>query len=163
MLLCRITSYNVCYTKLLRTYSVSGQGIGGMYRPFRGSFGLVSDRSNSSSSADIELPMLEVGAGVAFRVGGNCATNSSNSTSGAWTSGSNAILNAYSFKTPDGASDDYENVYFKQAGEKTYDEDVNLYNSIGANNPVRVKIDANGYAYNKLELNNGSMIRNNFV
>jgi len=122
------------------TYSVSGQGIGGMYRLHRGSFGVVNDRSVKNVSAEIDLPPFEAGGGTGFHVGTNIGLTISDSETGAWTYGDNQIREKFNFD-PASTSTEYENVYFKQAGEKVYDEEVNIFNNLGGFEPVRVKIN----------------------
>ncbi|MBN2833711.1 MAG: hypothetical protein JXR48_01965 [Candidatus Delongbacteria bacterium] len=126
------------------TYSVSGQGIGGMYRLHRGRFGIVDDREESSGEGNVDLALFEAGGGTGFHIGTNIGLSYTHSNSGAWSSGDEFLREKFSFEEPTTSNSDYENVYFKQAGEKTYDEDQDLFDNIGGFNAVRVGITVLG-------------------
>jgi hypothetical protein len=118
-------------------YSVSGQGIGGMYRPHRGDIGILHDDHmlNQTRSGSIGL---EFGFGNEFHFGVNANVNYAKSTSGAWHDG---YADKLDFQTPDYSNDPlYEPAYFKNAGEKT-PSDVSFYNKYGADQPVRLALD----------------------
>jgi len=101
--------------------SVSGQGIGGSYRPFRGDFGQVYDPyvSNPSASGSIGV---ELGAGGIAKIGVDVTVNSVNSQSGRWKDPSNQAHsnNKFTASTNDPS---YEKVYYKEANEKSVDAD----------------------------------------
>lgn len=120
------------------TYGVSGQGIGGSYRPFRGDIGYVFD-NQSFTTNDNDALTVELGFGGYVHVGTNVTLIDVFSKTGKWKSDNPAI---YSLThTQKGKGNDFENVYFKEANEKTVDSDPNFYNSIGKDNPVRFDVN----------------------
>jgi hypothetical protein len=121
-------------------FSVSGQGIGGMYRPFRSDWGYVFDNEMKSYSIDIPLPGIELGAGNLGRGGLNMSVNGSNSRSGKW-SEDNPVADVLKFRNKGhGGNDLYEDYYFKQAGEKVVETDPDMMHQMGDFDPVRVDI-----------------------
>lgn len=125
-------------------YSIQGQGVGGMFRPFRGQIGyvrdgLVTDRS-SSASAGVELEV-----GVGGHTGYNARTSNTTSYTGGWETNVTPFLKE---KTTNNQKD-YEKTYFKSVGEiKRDDEGEGLLNSMGEKLPVTLKIDETRNALN---------------
>jgi hypothetical protein len=114
-------------------YSVSGQGIGGMYRPMRNDFGVAKDQEvtseSSGGSAGVDLgPAL-------IHVGANLSLNHAISKSGLW---SNAMTTRASFTTTEVGSL-YEPWYFKSHGESTTEEIASLTN-LGGERAVRTRL-----------------------
>jgi hypothetical protein len=106
-------------------YSVSGQGIGGMYRPYRSEVGHVRDPyvENNGGGGSVGL---EAGFADIVHYGANVTETNSTSTSGDW-------KDATIFKfqnTRSNANPDNETYYFKQAGEKT-EVDENFLLKVG--------------------------------
>ncbi|MBS1652277.1 MAG: hypothetical protein JSU07_09735 [Bacteroidetes bacterium] len=120
------------------TYGVSGQGIGGSYRPFRGDVGYVFD-NQSYTTTDNDALTAEVGLGGYVHVGTNVTVIDVLSNSGKWKSDNAAISTMIS--TSKGNGNDFENVYFKEANEKAVDSDPTFYNQIGQDNPVRFDVN----------------------
>lgn len=94
-------------------YSISGQGTGGMFRPFRNDIGTVSDpkldSDNDNFSSNVEAG-FGTGFGGLFEIGTNVNMLFYSMKTGAWK------------KRPFLASQTgslFENVFFKQAGELT--------------------------------------------
>ncbi len=128
-------------------YSVNGQGVSGMFQPFRSQVGYVYSDETQNNSADIGGG-AEVSAGVAFHVGFDAEMTVSDSKTGAWEEDNNALT---SFQP--GASDyaDYEEVYFKNVGDLSVDENLENFEgagetNLGAYNPIRLKIGGGKYA-----------------
>lgn len=109
-------------------YSVSGQGTGGSFRPFRNDFGSVYDPAVSSSGSDFSLE-FEAGIGNLFEVGSDISISNSDITSGPWNDYKRPFTNKE-------AGSIYENVYFKQAGEATA-VNPGLFNAIQGINPIK--------------------------
>jgi len=131
------------------TYGVSGQGIGGSYRPFRGDIGYVFDAQNYTTNDNATLT-VELGFGGYVHVGTNVTVIDVASTSHKWTSGNSA---AYTMiNTSKGNGNDFENVYFKEANEKTVDSDSTFYERAGRDNPVRFDVNFGQFNHN---VNNG--------
>jgi hypothetical protein len=108
-------------------YSVSGQGTGGSFRPFRNDFGSVFDPVVSSTSDNFSLN-LEAGIGNLFSIGGDGTASSTDVTSGPWQDYQRP------FKSREAGST-FENTYFKQAGELT-SVDPSFFSSINGLAPV---------------------------
>ncbi|OJU74634.1 MAG: hypothetical protein BGO09_04775 [Bacteroidetes bacterium 47-18] len=103
-------------------YSVNGQGTGGMFRPFRNDMGTIYDPKLYTLSGN-DNKSLEVGgpiglSGGLLEVGVNNATMAVLNKSGV---GSKGNLKEHVFRFRSGEVNRvYENVYFKNAGEYTY-------------------------------------------
>jgi hypothetical protein len=117
-------------------YSVSGQGIGGMYRPFRNDVGILFDSEVRNFTAGIDYPGIETGIGGVFHFGMDVSVNESDAYSGKWND-ENDIRSAFSFR---GETEDYEAYYFKQAGEKIPDADEAMFNNLGDFDAVRINL-----------------------
>ncbi|MBL0048939.1 MAG: hypothetical protein IPP32_12680 [Bacteroidetes bacterium] len=128
-------------------YSVSGQGVGGSYRPFRSDIGHVYDAESSTTSDSYSLSG-EVGVGNIWHVGVDIAQTDVNTTSGRWREGNNAI-NKLNFKSSNG-DPLYEPVYFKEANEKSVESDPTFFASANGFDAKRVNINTatkfNAYA-----------------
>lgn len=120
------------------TYGVSGQGVGGSYRPMRSEIGYVYDPSGYTTNDDINI-VTECGVGNLVKLGTDISVTDVNGQSGKWKS-SNDGIGKLAF-TSKGKGNDYENVYFKEANEKTVDDDPAFYASAGSDNPVSPTID----------------------
>ncbi len=121
-------------------YGVSGQGIGGSYRPVRNDIGYVFDAESYSTSGDFSLS-VELGVGNSFHAGGDVMVNTVNTYSKPWTN-DNKASNLLAFRAT-GADDTYEKFYFKEASEKTVDQNANWIPSIGGYEPVRIQLKEN--------------------
>lgn len=119
------------------TYGVSGQGIGGSYRPFRGDVGYVFD-NQSYTTNDNDALTVEVGMGGYVHVGSNVTIIDVMSTTGKWKSDNAALYSMV--HTAKGNGDAFENVYFKEANEKSVDSDPTFYDRIGKDDPVRFDV-----------------------
>jgi hypothetical protein len=123
------------------TYGVSGQGVGGSYRPFRSEVGHVFDPAGYTTSDDA-LVTVEMGVGAWFHVGGDIGITDVNGKSGKWKDGNNSI-NSMKFSQY-GSNLDYESVYFKEANEKTVESDTSFYASAGNEQLTLPHIDISG-------------------
>ncbi|TDX02072.1 hypothetical protein [Dinghuibacter silviterrae] len=94
-------------------YSISGEGTGGMFRPYRGDIGYVRDPVMHSKAASAG-GSIDLGAGDVFHGGIDARFSYTTTTSGAWTD--NNLLAAQNGFTQ--ADSTYENVYFKNPSEK---------------------------------------------
>lgn len=132
------------------SYTVQGQGIGGMYRPFRGDVGTVFDSYVYNTSVSGRAG-LDLASGDVVKVGVNAGETFNFSASGRWTGGDGKIRDALAFKSRGdallGGSVLHEPFYFKQAGEmvavdRTFHDDRLL-----GTDPVRLLVDKQGEAY----------------
>lgn len=108
-------------------YSVSGQGTGGSFRPFRNDFGSVYDPAVSSGASETGV-QLEVGIGNLFEIGSDITVSNTEITSGPW----DAYKRPFTGQQPGSI---YENTYFKQAGEATA-VNSGLFSAIQGTSPM---------------------------
>lgn len=103
-------------------YAISGQGVGGMYRPHRGDIGVLFD-NQMSTRKDNAIPdinvSVETGYGNFVHFGSDLTLIDASVTTGRWND-CNMLGSAIDFIDPDKIADPlYEPAYFKVAGEKT--------------------------------------------
>jgi len=108
-------------------YSVSGQGTGGSFRPYRNDFGSVYDPLISSGGDDVSVN-LEVGLGNLFELGTDVSVSRTDIVSGPW----DAYKRPF---TQRNSGSIYENVYFKQAGEAS-EVNAGIFNAIQGLSPL---------------------------
>jgi hypothetical protein len=101
-------------------YSVSAQGTGGSFRPFRNDVGTVYDPATGGDESLSASLALEAGLGYYFEVGGDVSINHNIAKTGPW------LTADFQGEKPGTL---YEKLFFKQAGELTY-------NRQAANNPL---------------------------
>jgi hypothetical protein len=106
-------------------FSVSGQGVGGSYRPFRSDMGHVFDPATTSTSDGYSIG-IEIGLANVFHWGVDLSLNNVIGRSGRWKDGNLAAEKLVHRKTTGDPL--YENYYFKEANEKSVDEDTDFYN-----------------------------------
>lgn len=137
-------------------YSVQGQGVGGMFRPYRSQVGyvydpMVSDFANGNNVG------VEIGMANTAHVGVDIKNTPSNSRSGVW-SNSNTMI-SYLDEQTTGNRPDYEKAYFKNVGDLSADKEPGYAeNDLHGYMPMRVGIkddsqnDFNRYAKNQFEV-----------
>ncbi len=119
-------------------YSVSGQGAGGSYRPFRSDMGNVFNPETSTTSDGYSLG-VEVGIGNLFHGGADFVVNNINTVSKKWDESDNyAIRNLSYQKNPNDPL--FEGAYFKEANEKSVDSDPSFFAKQGGANAERVTL-----------------------
>lgn len=126
-------------------YSVSGQGVGGSYRPYRGQVGFVF--SNKATNRSVTAPFsLEAGGGTWAKVGASGSLTVVDAETGVWKDGSgrfkgkNKAYSVLNFQKK-GANPDFENVYFKNANEMSVNSDEGHYSIFGEDQPVRLVLE----------------------
>lgn len=117
-------------------YSVTGQGIGAMYRPIRNDIGIVHDPESISESSGTSIGVD--GAPALSHVGLNLMVNYSKSVSGEWKE-KNLMASQTGFQSAV-ANDAFEPWNFKVHGELT-GERRSILNVVGGIDAVRVAID----------------------
>lgn len=122
-------------------YSVQGQGVSGMYRPYRNQVGYVFDAEVQDGSSSSSLG-VEIGTGNAFHLGVDFETSSINSRSGLWES-DNYMLPQ--LKESDDYNPNYEKVHYKNVGDLSVDRDYGMFNSVGGYHAVRVSYVGNKF------------------
>lgn len=119
-------------------YAVSGQGVGGSYRPFRSDVGYVYDAAAYSTSDGLAIGG-EYGFGNVAHAGGDITVNNTYTSSGRWVSGNNAQSRMR--YTDAGGYATYEPWYFKEANEKSVDSDPGFYQAYGNDKPQYFELD----------------------
>ena len=116
-------------------YSVSGQGIGGMYRLHRNDVGVVQDPDYSNMGGANTGGGLQFGLGelAHFAVQGQASLTTI--IENVW---NNPVTNALQFQEGDNSQTNplYEKVYFAQAGEKTVNDNDAFFKNMGGYDPV---------------------------
>jgi hypothetical protein len=122
-------------------FNVSGQGIGGVYRPHRSDVGIVhEDHMTGSSNSD--RFGAEFGIADLVHGGYNADVNHSSVESGIWHQGA---ISALDFKFADYDHNPLdEPVYFKNAGEKSV-VDADYINNLWGDQPKRLALPAADY------------------
>ena len=130
-------------------YSVNGQGVGGMFRPFRSQVGQINDELVQDDSDSFQLG-VEVEATTSIHAGVNFVAAPSNSRTGIWNT--KALKNFTQKREDVKEADekiDYEPVYFKYVGEPRVDKDYELFESLGGYNPIALEIGGANSSFNK--------------
>lgn len=119
------------------TYSITGEGIGGMMRPYRNDMGMVYDHAMKSKSYSGSIG-AELGLAAIKHLGVDLDVTVATTTVGEWAK-ENVLRKVAGFKRASGL---YENVYFKNPGERTA-VDQEYYNRIGGDQLMRVDFNSN--------------------
>ena len=116
-------------------YSVQGQGVSGMYRPFRNQVGFVYDPEvfDNSLAADMGI---EIGTGNAFHMGIDFEVSSTDGHSGLWDEDNYILMY---LKENYNYNPKYEKVHYKNVGDLSVDQDYSMFGSVGDYNAVRVE------------------------
>lgn len=119
-------------------YSISGEGTGGMFRPYRGDIGYVRDNYMRSKSSSDKLT-LDIGSGQIFHGGVDFNYTKSYSESNPWMA-NNRLEQYLHFHTNDS---DYQAIYFRNPGEKTTNAQ-SYYAAVGGELVMRARLDGDG-------------------
>jgi hypothetical protein len=111
-------------------YSVSAQGTGGIFRPFRNDNGFVYDPRMNSSNIN-QTGGLEVGIGGIAEVGANYQSFETSMKSGPWDDAQRKFMK----NARNGSL--FENSYFKQAGELT-EVPQSYYTALNGTAPISI-------------------------
>jgi hypothetical protein len=114
------------------TYSITGEGIGGSFRPYRGDVGYMRDHLMQTKSGSGSTG-FEIGAGQSVHWGGDFQINYATATQRAWTS-ANLMERRVQFNESDST---YEAVYFRNPGEQTTNSQA-YFDKIGGDDVVSV-------------------------
>jgi hypothetical protein len=115
-------------------YSISGEGTGGMFRPYRGDVGFVRDYTVRTKSKSDRFS-LDLGFGSYFHGGVDFSFTNSFTENNEWKSQND--LNKYiGFRQSDS---NFQAVYFRNPGEKTTNAQA-YYESVGNDALLRVKL-----------------------
>ena len=122
-------------------YSVQGQGIGGMFRPYRSQVGQLNDEFVKDESAGYSLG-LEIEGGPGFHTGFNFTKAPSSSHTGIWNTDALRLFKQGKEHLKKG---DYEPVYFKYVGEPRVDRDYEMFENLGGYAPAALDIIGNSF------------------
>lgn len=140
-------------------FSISGQGVSGQFRPFRGDVGVLYDHecTNTSLSGNVGV---EFGGPPDLLHGGiQLGLNYSQTTTDQWTA-DNDFATKVSFQSLQSGNTNYEPYYIKSVGEKTIN-DTAYYSAIGGTSATNVQLDENGgnvRARNIFDYNNSTIV-----
>jgi hypothetical protein len=119
------------------TWSISGEGTGGMFRPYRSDIGYVFDPKMSTKSKNDAIS-VDLGFGSILKAGVDYNGIDAVTRNSAWT-GDNQLVGVTPFREADTT---FENVYFKNPGEKTSVDKV-YQQAIGGDRLMRVDLTGN--------------------
>lgn len=115
-------------------YSITGEGTGGMFRPYRGDLGFVRDHFMQTKSGSDKLS-IDLGFGNLFHGGVDFALTRAFTENNPWVK-ENDLATYLKFKESDTT---FEAVYFRNPGEKTTNSQ-DYYNSIGGDELIRARL-----------------------
>jgi len=118
-------------------YTVTGQNMGGSFRPYRSAVGHVFDARTTCQGSGGSLG-AEVAAGGIAHFGGDIIVNDQHSWTGDWTADAPASSNLRFGHTGGSAP---EKVFFREANEPVVDRDPAQYVNYGAASPKRLTLD----------------------
>lgn len=118
------------------TYSIQGQGVSGMYRPYRSQVGYVYDPEVTDWSGSGTVG-LEFGSGNTAHFGVDVQANVVKSSSGMWSSQNKM---SPKLQHSPGTRPDYETVYYKNVGDLSVDQDFGMFDQTGRYKPMHVNI-----------------------
>jgi hypothetical protein len=119
-------------------YSISGEGISGSFRPYRGDVGYIHDHSVTTKSENSRIS-AELGFAQYFHGGVDFDHTTSVTQTGAWVQ-NNDILRNLKFQASDST---FEEVYFRNPGEKGMNTSA-FYTKLGGDSLVNVRLTGSG-------------------
>jgi len=128
-------------------YSIQGQGIGGMFRPFRSQVSHVYDKKVTDNGSGQSFG-AEVQLGAYFHGGVDVKFTSSKSSTGLWDRG-NLAKTRFDESKNENESLDYERVYFRTIGELDVDPESSILNT-ELHGDAPIKIGLGGTDFNVL-------------
>lgn len=117
-------------------YSMSGEGTGGTFRPYRAEAGFIHDHAMQTKSGTDNFA-INLGGGGVFKGGVDFNETIATTKSAAWRSDITPNL------TFTNADSTYQPVYFRNPGEKTSNA-IPYYQSVGGDSTVRIKLSGDG-------------------
>lgn len=124
-------------------YNIQGQGLSGMYRPYKSQVGYVYDNETTDGSSGGNLG-VEIGAGGGVHWGFDATVTIGKSSTSIWNN-SNPALERFKEKKKNNRPD-YEKVFFKNIGGFHTDKELSLFNTdLGNYNPIKLGIVGKGF------------------
>ncbi len=125
-------------------YSIQGQGIGGMFRPFRSQVSHVYDKKITDKGNGGSIG-VEIAPGAYFHGGIDIKINKSTSYTGLWDT-NNFAKTIFDESKNESEKLDYEKVYFRTIGELDVDpENAILYTQLHGDAPIKIGIGGGKY------------------
>jgi hypothetical protein len=115
-------------------FTVSGEGNGGMFRPYRGDIGYIRDPRMKSKS-QTGGASVDFGGGNIVHAGADLTYNYSYTETSEWVR-QNSLRGTLRFRNTDTT---FESVYFRNPGEKTINARA-YYDAVGGDDLIRVKL-----------------------
>ncbi|WP_378175200.1 hypothetical protein [Aquimarina sp. SS2-1] len=120
-------------------YAIQGQGIQGMFRPYRSQVSYLYDHRVIDQGAGGSLG-IKFGVGWNFYAGGKTEVTPSFGETGKWVDNNNALGKFLEFEN-DPNPLDYEPSYFKMIGERRIDQEESLFtDKLHNNSPMKLEI-----------------------
>lgn len=121
------------------TYSISGQGVSGMFRPFRSQVSNIYNDKVTDFGSGSNFG-AEIGLGNLVHGSGDFNSTPSYSSTGPWSSGNN-VLPYFNERNNDVNNLKYESTTYKLVGGMTIDPDQNIYeNKLHSTEALKFKI-----------------------
>jgi hypothetical protein len=125
-------------------YSIQGQGVSGMFRPYKSQVGYVFDSEVTDGSYGGTLG-FEVGVGTGAHIGFDATATIGKSSTSLWED-SNPALGRFKEQRK-GNKPDYEKVFFKNIGGLHTDKELSLFNDkLGGYDPIKLGITGDGFS-----------------
>ncbi|MEL1244933.1 hypothetical protein AAEO56_11715 [Flavobacterium sp. DGU11] len=125
-------------------YSIQGQGISGMFRPYKGQVGYVYD-NHTEDNSNGQSGGVELGVGGGAHWGANIGITTAKSSTMIWRGTNYAIPKLEEKKS--GNRPDYEKVFFKNIGGFHVDNEYSLLKEkMGNYDPVRFEIGGSPFS-----------------
>lgn len=119
-------------------YSMTGEGTGGTFRPYRGDIGFVYDHAIKTKDNSLSFSG-EVGLGSIVHVGADITVNRAYTQYGPWLN-NNRMADTIPFRNSYGL---FEAAYFRNPAEKAINS-TTFYKAIGGEDVVTVNLQQNG-------------------
>jgi len=113
-------------------YSISGEGTGGMFRPYRSEAGYIRDHYMQTKSKSGNFA-INIGGGALFKGGLDVNETIATTRNSAWKTTVNSNLEFQDADTT------FQPVYFRNPGEKTSNT-TDYYQSVGGDSTIRIKL-----------------------
>lgn len=124
-------------------YNIQGQGVSGMYRPYKSQVGYVYDNEVVDGSYGGNLG-IEIGIGTGSHSGFDATATIGESSTSLWEN-SNPALGRFKEKKK-GNRPDYEKVFFKNIGGFHTDKELSLFEKqLGGYDPIMLGIVGSGF------------------